>query len=205
MGDLRTFDIDGLVKKFNLLAFVETGTFQGDTVEFCREKFLSVDSIEIDEFLVEQARVRFKDYPRVKIWSGSSSVVLRSVLDGHSLNTLFWLDAHFPGADKGASPYTAEANLDTRLPLEKELAIVKDHCRRCRDVVVIDDLRVYEDGPFEGGTIEDHFRNHVPPLTRRDLVGDKNSDFIYEIFKELDYECSKDYRHQGYLIFQPKL
>ena len=56
-----------------------------------------------------------------------------SKLDGSP--TLWWLDAHFPGADYGDVGYGAEEDIDKRLPMEKELKIMVQNRDLSNDII----------------------------------------------------------------------
>jgi hypothetical protein len=108
-------------------------------------------------------------------------------------NCLFWLDAHFPGADAGMARYDAAMDEDIRLPLEKELTIIHECRKNCNDLLIIDDMRVYEDGPYENGN------SPVDTLPRND----RNLDFINRLFGRTHISM-KTYRNEGYILLFPK-
>ena len=66
--------------------------------------------------------------------------------------TLWWLDAHFPGADYGDAGYGAEEDIDKRLPMEKELKIMVQNRDLSNDIIFMDDLRIYVDRDFVAGS-----------------------------------------------------
>jgi hypothetical protein len=105
--------------------------------------------------------------------------------------SLFFLDAHFPGADFGYKTYEEEKNKDIRIPLEKELETLKKFKFINKSYLIIDDLRIYEDGPFENGIWDKRF-----------LLGGENIDFIY-YYKETHF-IEKNYQKQGFIILKPK-
>jgi len=59
-------------------------------------------------------------------------------------------------------------------------------------VFILDDLRIYEDGPYEYGNWD--LRKFIPNL---------NLDFLNDIVSKT-HTISKDMRHQGFLILTPK-
>ena len=121
---------------------------------------------------------------------GPSSSVLPKILHRHDQPIVFWLDAHFPGEMHGL-PYDSEKDMDLRLPLERELRIIKDIRDTSNDYFIIDDLRIYEDGPFSGGVWQDRLK-----------MGGNGIDFIYQLF-ESTHTISRDYRNEGYIILEP--
>jgi hypothetical protein len=202
MGDIRIFDIDQCIKKFNLNGFIETGTLYGDTIDFMKNKFKEIHSIEIDKELAEQCQNRFKDYKHIHIHNSNSYEILPNILNNMDINIMYWLDAHFPGADAGKVSYNNESNSEKRLPLENELKIISQRANKYKDMLIIDDLWLYEDGPFEWGSFDEHAKKHNMNVIRSEIIG-KNSDFIYTYFNNT-HTFKKLYKHQGYLIFYPK-
>lgn len=201
MGDIKIFDIQQLVEKANIKAFVETGTLYGDTIEFMRQfPFEEIHSIEIDAELAENARKRFDTDKRVQIHNGHSASVLKTLLPTIKLNTLFWLDAHFPGADAHKTQYGSVKDENINLPLKNELDLISK--RKFKDLLIIDDLWIYEDGNFEWGTFDKHMESIGSDVKRADICS-TNSEFIYTLF-ENTHNFKKYNNHQGYLVLMPK-
>lgn len=190
MGMLNCFDLSEHVEKRSV--FVETGTADGNSLAYAaKHNFEYLYSIEIDPTCACNAAKRFEDDERAMVLCGTSSSVLPKIIYRHKDPIFFWLDAHFPGEMHGL-PYNHEKNMDLRLPLERELDIIKEYRNTSRDYFIIDDLRIYEDGPFEGGTW----------LDRKTMGGD-GIDFIYKLFQDT-HEIVRDYRNEGYIILKPK-
>ncbi len=82
--------------------------------------------------------------------------------------------------------------MSLRLPLERELVIIKEGRDTSRDCFLIDDLRIYEDGPFTSGNWKD-----------RKTMGGDGIDFIYRLFQET-HTIVRDYAHEGYIVVRPK-
>ena len=204
MGGITVFDVQNLIDKCNIKSFCETGTLHGDAVNFITNfSFETIVSIEIVESLAAAATKRFEADSRVKIILGDSSKVLQNVSEDYlNSNTLFWLDAHFPGADNNLTAYDDEQNSDTRIPLKAELQIILNRSKTYNDVVIIDDLWLFEEGPFEWGTFNDHMSKYHNSEKRETICG-QDSSFIYEMFKDT-HDVKKINNHQGYLILKPK-
>jgi len=203
MGDLKIYDLGEYRCKYNLDTFVETGTFRGEGVEYASKfGFDNIHSVEAVESLASDAEKMFTDKSNIKIHHGESFEVLEKILPQIESNILFWLDAHFPGADAHLVPYDNETDPDKRAPLERELKLIKERVKTNNDVLIIDDLWLYEDGPFEWGSCDAHFKKCGFNVTRAQLV-EKDSSFIYEMF-EKTHNIEKSYKHQGYLIMTPK-
>ncbi len=121
-------------RSHSLHTLIETGTWQGATVEAMRDQFEQIYTIELDQELWEQATVRFSQYSHVHTVHGDSGEVLASILPKISARCLFWLDGHFSGSD------TAHGKSNT--PIVKELAAIQAH--HIKDhVILVDDVRCY--------------------------------------------------------------
>lgn len=131
-GDIKRFILKQYAIKYKLINFVETGTFHGDTVEYMRQIFKKVHSVELSKDLYKKARARFANYSNVTIWNGDSGKVLKKILPTLNKPSLFWLDAHGSGGD------TAEG--DEWSPIIKELKIILDSSK-IKHVILIDDAR----------------------------------------------------------------
>ena len=154
MGFLFAHNIDDIIHKYGCNIFVETGTAIGDTVAFMLDKGMDkLYSIELLKTLYDKSTDRFKDDNNVEIINDTSYHGLEHVMNKINDDDviLFWLDAHFPGRDFRDHHNVAPEgfSMDDQLPLEKELDIISR--RKGKDVVIIDDLRVYEPGDYEGG------------------------------------------------------
>lgn len=120
------------VNRYQPDAFVETGTYRGDTVAKVRGRVASVVSIELDEQLATLARRRFARCQNVTIVQGDSAEMLRTVVPGLPGRAVFWLDGHYSGgvtAGAGACPLTSE--------LLTILADARDH------IILVDDVRLF--------------------------------------------------------------
>ncbi len=159
-------------------------------LEFPFEKIISV---EIVPGIAIQAVERFAEENRVGIFEGCSQDILKKELQGIRQNCLFWLDAHFPGADEGIEEYNADMDEELRLPLENEMKVISDLRGERQDVIIIDDLRIYENGPYEKGNAP---LDTLPKSSR-------NLDFIEKDFTGT-HHIYRSYLDEGYLILLPK-
>lgn len=200
MGSIRKFNITEIKDRLKLKVFVETGTLYGDGVDYALEaKFDKIISIEIDKTLAKKAKEKYSSYSQVEIIEGNSADVINNVCNTINEPVLFWLDAHFPGADAGLRGHLDETDFDTRVPLEKELTAI--HKRQQRDVIICDDLWMYEDGPYECGTFNDHSKRHGHNITKEEVCG-HNLELFYNLFNKT-HTFKKFYEHQGYLVMLP--
>jgi len=125
---------------FDIHNFVETGTRKGRTVariaQLSRKFFdnrIKIQSIEINGKFYEYSAKRFAANPDITIHYGASKNIigpLASSLD--SKPTFWWLDAHFGSID----PF----------PLKDELSSILKNRDTSKDIILIDDLRIYDDG-----------------------------------------------------------
>jgi hypothetical protein len=200
MGTIKRFDIMNLIKKYDLKNYVETGTGMGECLEFAmRHPFKRFYSIEIYEEIHNKVQEKFKNISKMynrecNILLGNSFEMLPEILSKieNKGNTLFFLDAHFPGADFGHQLHGDEKNLDQIIPLNMEMRTIIKNRDISKDVFIADDLRIYEDGPFASGNWPD-----------RELYGGDGIGFIENLFMGT-HTINRDYRDQGYVVLSPQ-
>lgn len=199
MGTISNFNLTKYIRDFGTRHFVETGTGRGEALNYAimHPEFKTVLSCEIDMSLVTEVRAVFARERRVKIFSDKSSDFLKMVCDVLPYNEpiLFWLDAHFPGADYGISKYVDTKDQNIRLPLESELEIIRARRPLAKDVVICDDARIYIDGPFAHGNLPADVRPACPK--------DRDIDFVHRIMAPT-HDIHVMYDHEGYMIMTPK-
>jgi hypothetical protein len=125
--------IEAYRQQYQLKVLIETGTFMGDMVAACKEKFDKVYSIELSEKLYHKAVKRFAKDSNVQILCGDSAVKLPEILTTLSQPCLFWLDGHYSGG------ITAKGNVEC--PVIDELHAIYKH--RSDHVILIDDARLF--------------------------------------------------------------
>jgi len=183
-------NLEKLVEVFNLKNFVESGTGDGTSMKIAADLnlFENLYGIDLDEDLYNRAVSMFKS--SVKMYNGySKDEMLKIVGELSDRPTLFWLDAHFPGADYKGAKYDAEKDDSKRIPLEAELKIISENRDITNDVFIIDDLRIYADLP--GGSWE--FRS---------TAGAENHDFIETLIGKT-HLLVEHHRDQGYMLGFP--
>lgn len=196
MGQLEHFDIKAAMQAHDLRRFVETGTGSGESLAVaCDLPFTSLWSCEIEPLLASMVKKKFID-DRVTLFLGPSSTMLDWLprLPGMD-RILFWLDAHFPGADFGLRGYADVLDESMRLPLRDELALIKRHRPHNEDVIIIDDARIWLDETFEAGPIPDNLLACRPAQLG---IG-----FIHDLFAE-SHRIDILPENQGYIILTPK-
>ena len=194
MGQLnQAIQIKNVLDFYDIKNFVETGTGQAEVVQTVVEadETLNIHTIEVIPEIYDKNKINFSYLKDVNWHLGTSFDILPEILPDLKGTTLFWMDAHFPGADFGLSSYGDEKDDDKRLPLKKELETIVENRDVTNDVFVIDDLRIYEDGPFGDGNWED-----------REKYGGDGIEFIEELFDETHYVV-KSYNAQGSILLFP--
>lgn len=195
MGSLLRFKLDDFLAKFNLQTFIETGTARGDSLAYAaeRQEFSQLLSCEIEPLLAAGACCRFNDDARIQIMRMESGLFLQMVARADLAPAFFWLDAHYPGAGFGLKGYEDAMPETVRLPLGRELEQIRRH-RHGQDVILIDDLRIYELGDYEAGPLP-------PDAPGQPTAG--GADWIRAMFAKTHIPITI-LRDQGYLLLQPK-
>lgn len=200
MGQITAFNIPLILEKFNCKTYVETGTGIGDSLRFVLNfPFEKIYTIDIDEELINSAKNNFKD-ERVTFVNSLSTKALEQLLpELDSVDSvLFFLDAHLPGADFHKITYTESMEIykQDSFPLEEELRMIKAARKDKKDVIVIDDLQLYEPDQCQHKT---WFYETV----QEQLGLKKNSKFVYDLYEDT-HEIQVVTTHQGYLLIIPK-
>jgi hypothetical protein len=122
-----------LAQAGGLRQFVETGTFQGDSLAWASQNFERVWTIEISPQYQAEAKAKVGPLPNVEFLLGNSAAELSKVCERLRGPALFWLDAH-----AGAGFFGAEDNCPLLAELETCLAGAREpHC------ILIDDARAF--------------------------------------------------------------
>lgn len=131
--------VKALASVLPLDIFVETGTYEGDTVDLVRGLFREVFSVELSEKYVESARHRFKIFPNINILQGNSPSVLHELIPKlRQQSVLFFLDAHWCVAEHTAGQ-TSQCPLIEEL---NEIGYLNQD-----SVIIIDDARLFQCTP----------------------------------------------------------
>jgi hypothetical protein len=141
-GYKRKFIID-LARQYHCTdVFVETGTFFGDTIEYVKNDFKSLVSIELNEELSLRAAERFRNNPNVQIVQGDSAKQLSSILSNIGSPVVFWLDGHYSSAFQVGDKYIATSRGEKETPIMDELLQIKNHFVK-KHLILIDDARLF--------------------------------------------------------------
>ncbi len=194
MGTLRKYEL----KTADCKVFFETGTGLGHSLLHALDNgnFDLLYSSEIHDATANRAKKLFKKNKNVEIFNMTSLAALKNVLINISPETpiLFFLDAHFPGEVEDGFSYSKVMPSNTSMPLKDEIELISNFRKNSRDVIIVDDLKLYEDGPFENGSITKDFANISDY--------DRGLEFIEALFPEK--KIHRNYLDDGYLIIQPK-
>jgi hypothetical protein len=194
MGTLPKYEL----KTANCKVFFETGTGLGHSLLHALDNgnFDLLYSSEIHDATANRAKECFKKNKNVEILNMTSLVALKNILINISPETpiLFFLDAHFPGEVEDGFSYSSNVPSGTSMPLKDELELIATFRSNSRDVIIVDDLKLYEDGPFDNGSIAKGFANISE--SHRSL------EFIKDLYPERNIH--RNYQDDGYLIIQPK-
>lgn len=198
MSCLNMFNLAELIEKFGCKVFFETGSGNGGGIKYASQfPFKSIYSVEIDKHQVEKLSFSFKENHNIKILHGNSTEVLENFFKFSPLEEriIYWLDAHFPSADLGKRKFDDEKDMSIRLPLEKELDLILENRvkKGFKDVILVDDLRIYEKLNYEAKNLDEiGHANLFYPVSN---LGEK--------FLEYDYSIHKSERHTGILMLLP--
>ena len=108
-------------QRLGLRAFVETGTFRGDTAALAGRQFERVYTVEFVEERFRQAQQRFAGQPQITCLQGNSPDALRKIApELKGIPTMFWLDAHWNG-DTESRQYECPVIEEVRAINEAEL------------------------------------------------------------------------------------
>ncbi len=206
MGLLREHKLTDYINKYNLKYYFETGTGKAECLEYAlRYPFEEYWTVDIDEDLIEESFNKFKNMSKnINLLIGKSIDILDEYIPQipKESPTLFYLDAHFPGADFQKCTYeeSIREHKKDAFPLEEEVDVILEKRDVSKDVFIIDDLVLYEEGDFEClkvGCVWEY------GWLQEELDLKTDSKFLYEKF-EKTHDFKKDLRSQGYLIITPK-
>lgn len=196
MGQINhPVQLNKLIEEYGIKNFVETGTGDGTSMDIVlfTEQIDNLYGIELDEELYDRLTRNYKmAADMVHLYQGYTvdrmADVMKDVDDGP---TLFWLDAHFPGADYKGESYGIEEDDTKRLPMESELRIMSENRDLSKDVIIMDDLRIYVHRDYEGGCWEGRIE-----------YGGDGYDFVEEIIGKT-HILIEHLSDQGYLLAFP--
>ena len=148
-------------KKYKYNVFVETGTFLGGMIEFQKNNYKKIYSIELDDALHKRAKEMFKDCSHIELICGDSAKALKDIVENNLQEpTIFWLDAHYSGG--------VTAMADKQTPILQELETIFK--KNLKHVILIDDARC-----FTG-------ENDYPTIDEiKNLIKSKDSSYLVDV------------------------
>jgi hypothetical protein len=185
VGVLSDFDLARMIADFGCRFLIETGTGEGVDIEFAKNfPFEHVYSIEKSLTLAIKVAFRNAQNQRMTIIHGRSERGIKDALEEipQDAPVIFWLDTQ-PTFDHDLPPS----------PLERELRLISRLRDTSRDIFIVDDLRLYEDGAFEEGPCP---VDQVAPPPFRDLH------FVEDILGAT-HQVSRLTQRTGYLCAFP--
>lgn len=200
MGQITAFDINQIVSTYNCTAYVETGTGIGVSLKHALGfEFNKLYTVDIDVDLIESIKKEITD-SRVSFFNEKSSDALKKIVEQVKDEdcVLFFLDAHFPGADFHKMSYEESMRLYKKdsMPLEEEMKIIKNARPNKKDVLIIDDLHLYQPGQYQHS-------NWQHTDIQEEIGVKRSAEFVVNLYSETHQILSYN-AHQGYMILLPK-
>ena len=197
MGSITKFNLQQIID-LGISHYVETGLGTGSCLSYAlKYSFEEYHTCELSEELLNIAKEELLENHSIHYYLGYSHKQMNNILGviPEDKKCLFWLDAHFPFVEhqKTTGQYLGDSTPEN-IPLESELRIIADR-RNGEDVIICDDLRIYEDNNYENGT----WSQCVPYEPRPG----KSIDFVFELFGKT-HSIHRDLSDEGYLILVPK-
>ena len=194
MGMIRSQPIKEYKKTFNLNTFIETGTGGGESTLYAiKSGFDYVYSCEIDKSYYDKAYAMLQDKcpdKEFNIYNEASTTFLKEVFSRETVlgtdRCLFWLDAHLPADDTLPD--------DIIIPLEQELAVLSSVRNTSKDVIIIDDMVLYEPSLRHPA-----WKLHIWTKAKDDLISVKD---ILQFFPNHSSTLSE--KDEGALVLTPK-
>ena len=171
--------------KYNV--FIETGTYNGETIFSMVPLFNKLYTIEISEkYYTNTKNYYFSNNllennssydKKINFLLGDSSIVLQYILPIITDKCIFFLDGHWSSDDTGRG--------EKDCPLIEEITHINNLCKTDA-IIIIDDFRLFEKGPING------FNEDWVDINKQKIV-DILQQRISKVY-HLDSECSKDDR-----------
>lgn len=200
MGQLTAFNVDYLIQKYNLKIYFETGTGEAISLMHALDSYFEFYySVDLDEELIIKANKKIIN-SCLKLIHNYSSEALKEYVPTLEPDkpVLFFLDAHFPGADFHKCTYEESIRQfkQESFPLETELNTIFSLRDTSKDVIIIDDFKL-----FDPTTQYEDSYNPIQHVLDEIKIN-TNPDFIYKLF-EKTHTFEKKLNHQGYLSILP--
>ena len=125
--------------------FIETGTYQGDTINRVVNnkiyKPTKIISLELSDVFFNNCIKRFQNNSNIQIYKANSKYELYNIIKDINCPITFWLDSHWSGVvNIGCDP-------ETLCPILYELEQIKQHPIKTH-TIMIDDIRLMDNIHF---------------------------------------------------------
>jgi len=157
--------------------FIETGTYNGDTIFSLEPYFNKLYTIEFSEKYHNNTKRKYRGN-KIDFLLGDSSIVFESLLPNISDKSIFFLDGHWSGGDTGHSTKDC--------PLDEEVTLIHELFQN-EAIIIIDDFRLFTLDKSSGKLGEDWSKINKENLLR---ILKMRINKVYH----LDSECAKDDR-----------
>jgi hypothetical protein len=121
---------------FGIDFFLETGTYLGTTVNYVKDYFSQVYSVELSKDLASEAQSYFKKIKHVSILQGDSGLLIAKIIKDNPAKKLFWLDAHYSAGITASSAHFGDT------PISQEVEEILSRWVE-GSVILIDDARLF--------------------------------------------------------------
>jgi len=141
---MPSLNIDFLLKLkddyYNYKYFVETGTYNGDTIFAMEPFFDKLYTIEYSESYHNRTKNNYEG-KKINFLLGDSSIVFTTLLPQIDDKSIFFLDGHWSSADTGKSAKDC--------PLFEEITCI-NRLFKNEAIIVIDDYRLFGKSKIDG-------------------------------------------------------
>lgn len=203
MGAIRNLDLKTLIEKHKPSFFIETGAGYGTGIfTVLTFPFQAILSVEIDSEQTNFLNKFFRFDGRVRVFNMLSRDFLNLIIPQIPANMIifFFLDAHFPQADFGIKEFDSEKDESIRMPLWDELNIIKKLRPNSKDLILIDDISLYDDSSYKYD--DDHKLKEIASKLLPRIHKNYLPKFI-ELFTDTHIHSILK-NEQGYLLLEPK-
>jgi len=144
MSSLYDFPIKELKDKYNLEVMIETGTFEGKSINCALDAAIdTIISCDVQDYFERMPiRPEFTKDENVHLYIGRSMECLPNMLgEAGDKNCLIFLDAHCD--PKLFREFKEDTDDGDPVPMFKELSLILEHRDVSKDVIIIDDIHLY--------------------------------------------------------------